>query len=551
MTDAFPRTRMNLPQGVHISRIINYLRRSREDAERERRTGEDTIQMQKEVMDRLLADYALPFDQVMELGSGEKIETRPVFQQVLADLQADKYNCIAVKEISRLTRGDFKDYGVVYELIKQKRVYILTPYRLYDPKNNNDMRQIRFEMFLSREEFETIRERMQSAKYAYALSGKFMGSRPAFGYRSNPHTQRLEIEPAEAELVQMIYDLYLRGTAGKELGFRAIASFLTKASIPSPTGLARWNPIAVKKILQNPVYLGEIRYSTTVEINNRRQKKPVTEWIVVKDAHEPIISRELFQQTQRKAAQTRAPSTRLDRSTSELSGLIVCADCGRRMIRQTANSTYVKKDGSKSFYEKEMLWCTTPGCTYVKYRAVEEMLLQFLSQIKIPANLILFPPSSNLGTNAHQHYRNASRATASVQGLPQEILQKQHAELRERLAIVYRSFEAGIYSQKEFEQRRAVVKGELTQVEQLISLSGPVVDQAHNSVNTAWRKSILSSFSSVYQHLPTKTAKNKLLRSLIESVSLQLQQKSKGKKPARFDVAIAFRFPGLLQAAAL
>ncbi|MGB9804939.1 recombinase family protein, partial [Desulfofundulus sp.] len=85
---------------LNIYRIINYLRRSRQDIEREKRTGEDTLAIQKRIMAKVLDDLGIPYDQVEEIGSGDKIETRPVFQQVLADLEQGKYNAVAAKEIS-------------------------------------------------------------------------------------------------------------------------------------------------------------------------------------------------------------------------------------------------------------------------------------------------------------------------------------------------------------------------------------------------------------------------------------------------------------------
>ena len=88
-----------------INNIINYLRRSRQDEDREKKTGEDTLHEQKQLMDRALADYGVPYDQRSEIGSGDKISTRPVFQQIIKDIQNGKYDAIAVKEISRMGRG--------------------------------------------------------------------------------------------------------------------------------------------------------------------------------------------------------------------------------------------------------------------------------------------------------------------------------------------------------------------------------------------------------------------------------------------------------------
>lgn len=79
-----------------IKSIINYLRKSRQDMEREKKTGEDTLHEQKLLMDRVLSNYDTPYEQHTEIGSGDKIETRPVFQQIIKDIRNGKYDAIAV-----------------------------------------------------------------------------------------------------------------------------------------------------------------------------------------------------------------------------------------------------------------------------------------------------------------------------------------------------------------------------------------------------------------------------------------------------------------------
>ncbi|MDQ0176448.1 recombinase family protein [Bacillus chungangensis] len=89
--------------------FLNYVRKSRCDEERERRTGEDALTEQKKLMAKLLDDMGIPYVQKFEVGSGVKIATRPVFKEVLEELKQGKYDAIAVKEISRLGRGSMSD----------------------------------------------------------------------------------------------------------------------------------------------------------------------------------------------------------------------------------------------------------------------------------------------------------------------------------------------------------------------------------------------------------------------------------------------------------
>ncbi|MET3287865.1 UNVERIFIED_CONTAM: site-specific DNA recombinase [Brevibacillus sp. OAP136] len=534
-----------LPDGVHIMRVVNYLRRSREDADRERRTGEDTIALQKDLMDRVLHEYGLPYDQLIEIGSGERIDTRPVFSQLLREVADNRYNCIAVKEISRLTRGDFRDYGLVYELLRQKRIFILTPYRLYDPKNANDLRQIRFELFLSREEFETIRERMQGAKYAYARSGKFMGSTPALGYAANPSTQRLMIQEPEADIVRLIFELYANGRYAKEMSYRAIATYLTGLGIPSPTQLTHWNAQTVKAILQNRVYLGEIRYSTCTSYATKRLAKPAEEWIVVPEAHPPLISEALFFAVQQKIAERAKPSTPGNRQTSELAGIVRCNRCNCRMVRHVSKGTTSKKNAEKTVRVKEMLICPTKGCACTSYRDVERLLLEALRSIPLPE-----------GGQHWQHFLRTYRAQLEVspqqpmEERRQRYLQQQRKRLQEQLEAIYRNFELGIYSEHEFSHRKQSVEQERQLLEEkLVSLKTADMDEdapakSHDGTERqpVWSPEIENAtLLSLYRSLAYAPAQNRLLRFLIDSASLSVIRKGKRGKPAVLELAISFR----------
>lgn len=532
-----------LPKGMVIRKIINYLRRSRQDMERENRTGEDTLTAQKNIMDRVLQEYGVPFDQVCEIGSGDRIETRPVFQQVLDDLRNGVYDAVAVKELSRLGRGDYEDLGAIYKLLEQKRIYIITPYKVFDPTNPSDARQIRFELFLSREEFITTRERMQGAKYSYAWNGKFMGSKPPYGYSYNSHTQRLEVLEEEAKVVQMIFDLYVNGLQTKPVSYRAIATFLTKAGIPSPTGRSYWNATHVRKLLKNRVYIGEIRYNMTKIVNGKRIQKPEEEWIVVEDAHPPLVDAELFNKAQKKHRQSAQPRTRLEWETSPLAGLIVCATCGKRMVRQATTSSYVKKSGDVSTYTRQILWCPTTGCIGgVKYEAAEEMLLQFLQLLQgIDARQLEVFLQDQLQA------KSVSLSNQQIQERLQ-LIDKHIEALQQRLRFVRQKFEERFYSEEEFLDSKKAILHAIEQKEQLKKLLFQNPCPSHERPGEHDLQQIRKTLSSLVHtyHVLSNQEKNTLLRSMIENASLEITEKGKGKTPSKFNLNITMRVEGIL-----
>ncbi|HJV45201.1 MAG TPA: recombinase family protein [Bacillota bacterium] len=531
---------MKLPEWVE--QIICYLRRSRQDIEKERKTGEDTLAQQKQIMERVLADYNLPYQVFEEIGSGDKIETRPVFCAVLDLLEEGKYKAIAVRELSRLGRGSYTDMGRIYDLIIQKDILIITPYKIYNPTNHADLRQIRFELFLSREEFETIKERLMSGKTASAMQGKWSsGGTAPFGYRVNDNTQKLEIYEDEAKIVRMIFDLYVYGLEGKEKGFRAIATYLTRNGNPSPSGMNNWNVSMVKKILieKQELYAGSFLFGTTKMVNGKKIKKQKEEWIIVGNSHPGIINEEMLEKVKKKHQLLYKTRTKVDFNTSELAGLLICSKCGRKMIRQANYREYIsKKTGEITIHSKETLWCNTIGCTFVSYRAVEEALLEFLATI------------GHLKDEDFQVFIQQTQEKHNVDLHGEERIQlatetKNH--LIKKLAFIYEKFEEGIYSKEEFITRREGINQKIGELEKTIRLLLNVESPARKlQVDINQMKQILLSVYRTYRTIENTEEKNRILHGIIDHAVLELTEKVRGNKPSRFNLDVYFRMEDFL-----
>lgn len=526
-----------------IDHILCYLRRSRQDIEREKRTGEDTLAQQRQMMERLLEDYSIPYQIFEEIGSGDKIDTRPVFKEVLKLLENGAYKAIAVREISRMGRGNYADTGRIVDILIAQNILVITPYKTYDPSNYSDLRQIRFELFLAREEFETIRERMMSGKVTTARQGKWScGGTAPYGYRVNDKTQRLEICEDEARVVRLIFDLYSNGHEGKEMGFRAISTFLTRSHIPTPSGIREWSVSMVKKILieNQETYTGSYLFGKTRMVNGRKVKKKKDDWIIVDGAHPAIIDMEISEKVQKKYTNKYKPRTKMDLKTSELAGIIVCSRCGKRMTRQANVRKYVsKKTGATTIHTRETLWCNTTSCTFVGYRAVEEAVLEFLDMI------------GHMGVDDFQFFIQQTQEFQKEDQNREERLR--HAEeslqkLLKRAEFIYERFEEGTYSREEFLKRRDEINQKIEEAERTIQLFLMTLESPKPKihVDTDQMKKVLRSISRTYRTLENTEDKNRILRSIIDYAVLELTEKVGGNKPSKFNLDIYFRMEEFL-----
>ncbi|MFC5528488.1 recombinase family protein [Cohnella yongneupensis] len=521
-----------------IENIVNYNRKSRQDEELEKRTGEDTLKSIRDLMDRVLAPLGIPYDQEDEIGSGDKISSRPVFQDVLVKLREGKYQAIAVKEITRMGRGSYTDMGVIYDLIVDKCIFIITPWKVYDPRNNADLRQIRFELFLSREEFETTRERLTGGRYNKALEGRWMAGKPPFGYDLNKKTRKLTVNQDEATIVRLVYDLYVNGIAEqdgtrRDVGHRALCTYLTRNGVPSPSGSYKWYTSVLRYMLVNEVYLGTMIYGAT-KGGNRKQTKPIEEQIIVEHAHPAIIDAETWAASKEKDDASKVPESqkskvKLDFVPSELTGLIVCKVCGNRMLKQFTKQRYTrKKDNVQMEYTKEFLWCRNPGCTFVKYRAIEEDLLFTMRHL-------VSLDKASMETTLQQLADQETKKRSNEDDL-KVLHEKKLQDLMTRRSFILEKYESGMYSDELYRERMEEVEKRISELNKSAQETEISYVKSEARPDISLIQGQISSLVDTYTNATNTALKNEILRKVFSYVVVEVIEKGRGSIPAKHKV---------------
>ena len=116
-----------------------YLRKSRADLEAEERGEGETLTRHQNILIELSRKYGFYIGKIYrEIVSGESIESRPVVQELLRDVEAGIWKGVLVVEIERLARGDTMDQGRVAKSFKFSNTKIITPMKIYDPNNEFD-----------------------------------------------------------------------------------------------------------------------------------------------------------------------------------------------------------------------------------------------------------------------------------------------------------------------------------------------------------------------------------------------------------------------------
>lgn len=304
-----------------------YLRKSRADVEAEARGEGETLSRHQNMLIELAKKQKLNVVKIYkEIVSGDSIAARPKMQALLADVNEGKYAGVLVVEIERLARGDTIDQGIVAQAFRESSTKIVTPTKTYDPDNEFDEEYFEFSLFMSRREYKTIKRRMQAGRLASIKEGNYISTTAPYGYRkinleSKVHT--LEIVPEEAEIIRLIFKLYLDGH-----GTKFIANELNRMGI-SPQKSTFWEPPSIKKILANPLYCGKVGWKTKSNGDT-----------LYKGLHKPIISEEVFNSAQQKKRIN--PAAQLhpnDKLLNYYHNILYCKNCGHQLKRRLVASS--------------------------------------------------------------------------------------------------------------------------------------------------------------------------------------------------------------------
>lgn len=349
--------------------ILEYLRKSR--------TDDPTLDV-SEILARhetILDEYAertwgkkIPETQKMrEVVSGETIDSRPELLKILKMIESPKIKGVLLVEVQRLGRPDLEDIGRLSKLFRYTNTLVITPQKTFDLRNEYDREAFERELMRGNEYLEYTKKIMSRGRLLSVQQGNFIGQKAPYGYEKDVimegkkkcHT--LKIVESEAEVVRMIFDMYVN----EDMGRVNIAHRLNELGIPTRTG-ALWTQDTLKTMLENDHYRGKVRWNwrktiTVVEDGEVKQVRPKTkvgEYLVYDGKHQAIISEELFQAAREKQGKNHRakPKTKV---RNPLAGLLFC-QCGRAMSLRT----YKYHDAAPRLLCDNQVYCKTSSCLF-------------------------------------------------------------------------------------------------------------------------------------------------------------------------------------------
>lgn len=347
---------------------------------RKSRTDDPTLSVEDVLAkhEKILDDWALEYlgavvpekNKFREVQSGETIDDRPEIQKVLQLIESPQYRALLIVEVQRLSRGDLEDAGRLIKLLRYTNTLVITPHKIYDLRDEYDRDTFERELKRGNEYLEYQKKIMNRGRLLSVQQGNYIGSVAPYGYekitighgRNKCHT--LKIKPEEAEVVRMVFDMYVN----EDMGRTSIANRLNDLGI-KPAKAKRWQQSIIKDMLENVHYIGKVKWfwRKTIkivedgEIIKTRPKSSIDEYLIYEGKQDAIISDELFKAALDKKG--RNPKTKpKNKIRNPFAGLVFC-QCGRAMTYRTYIRDGVERSAPRLLCD-DQAHCGTSSCLY-------------------------------------------------------------------------------------------------------------------------------------------------------------------------------------------
>ena len=354
--------------------------------------------------------------------SGTDFLKRPAFKTLVDEIQHDPdFEYVLVYDESRWGRAPnpresnywkmhFERYGVKVRVIHSSS------------KNEDDIGSYVVEVVESAEASEyskklsrSVRRGMlspQQGKYSRGGTAPYGYKRVAIdcvsgqrkelrdGMHCVPRQEKVVWElgnPVEVETVKRIFEMKTSG-----MGCVAIADRLNSEHIPCPkrgrwkNRDKKWSGCCIETIIRNQTYTGDRVYNKLsyskyvskekgVDFQLRMMNDP-SEWIIVPDAHPPIISKELFAIVTREKGTTGSKITRHHyRSNYLLTGLVKCTHCNF-----SYQGAHHNKSGNKYYVDGGFINKGKSVCNYhsVRKDVLEEFVLKSIKDFLLAPEML-------------------------------------------------------------------------------------------------------------------------------------------------------------------
>lgn len=488
----------------YIKYVALYLRKSRGDAEND-------LEKHRKMLTEMCLENQWKYVEYEEIGSGDSIELRSVFQKLLFDIEDSIFDAVCVVDIDRLGRGDMGDQDKIKKSFAKSNTYVVTPQQIYNLNNDDDEFVVDMKSFIARREYKQIVKRLSQGKRVGARMGMWTNGTPPYPYeyerwedKYNP--KGLVVNKEKLKTYRFIIDsVIIDKKTPAEIAYQ-----LNKNGIPSPRN-GVWYGVTISRLLQDQTHLGKIITNKTKGDGHAKKKSsainlvniPKEQWIVVENCHEPVKTQTEHEQIMIFSSRLTKIPKRKPIVVKPLTGLVKCGNCGHTMSITDRPNRKNTESLKPCWYKDEFgNKCRNKGMiTKDIYNFVHKRILDYKIELK---NKI-----KNADVNSTK-----INIDSKIHLLNQEVENKEKT-----LDRIIDAFENGVYNLSQFRDRKEKVDKVITSIKTEIELLE--IEQKQFSIETIKEKyDLIEKFEREIQYDNiTDIKKNELYKSILDSIT--------------------------------
>lgn len=336
-------------------KVAGYIRLSKEDKIKDE---SNSVTNQKAIIESYIKkneDLEL-FDFYIDDGYSGTTFDRPEYKRMFKDIVDGQVNTVIVKDLSRFGRNHIQSDDYIENILPGYNVRFISIIDEIDSfKNPKSVSSIAVPLknLMNDQYARDISEKVRSTLKIKQLNGEFIGVTAPYGYLKNPKDKhKFIIDKEAAYVVKKIFNMILLGKSRKE-----IAEHLNNKNVLTPSlyklskentnneeliRSKKWNTEIVNRILRSETYTGTLIQNIKTKPNYRIDKLidvNKDEWIKLANHHEPIISKDKFDEVQQ--ILNRKTKVNKNDDIDLFSGYLKCSHCGSGLIiKKSKNQIY-------------------------------------------------------------------------------------------------------------------------------------------------------------------------------------------------------------------
>ncbi len=446
---------LNIAQYI---RTAQYIRLSVEDSNKKG----NSIENQKLILDDYVAHNPnmKVYDTYIDNGISGMTFNRASFQRMIDDIENGHIDCVIVKDLSRLGRNSIDTGYYIESYFAEKNIRFIAVTDNFDTENldRNDGMMLHLKNIINEAYALDIGKKIKAQARQAMRDGQYVSSRPRYGYLKDPNDcHKLIINNEVAPVVKQIFELFIGG-----MSYNEICLQLNDKHIPTPSvygyekgyitskglvGAGLWQTRTIQQILSQEMYTGKLVQGKTESTSRKARKVDESQWIVVENTHDAIISQEVFDKAKERMALLKAKqSSKVIKAYTDniWIGKVFCGDCGRALHRQRKK---LKRSNDKYY-----LYCITNtryergGCDNTCI-SEEELIKAVIASIQVQAAALI--GKKNMLFTSLSDKQEIERTQNEIKDLQSYISKNQNF-----LSSLYENLVGGIISPEEYQTMR-------------------------------------------------------------------------------------------------